>query len=306
MGFVGKLQQLRDDLLDATITQGFGPTDVSLEPRWMGFPHFHKGIDYVLRGGRGANVRSAASGIIEHAGWYNGYGNAIIVSAPNGYTYLYGHMDSLRNASTGQLRQVGEAIEAGDVIGQMGSTGASTGPHVHLQVMDSSGTPVDPTGARDPQGRLRVDAWQNTDVRKLFGELYHVLGFGGGYLGNAQIDNPPSPTQRSFAPEPTPLPTAASDYGDPTNYPPSGTQDPPGSGGTPPAGTGQPVDWLPTPGGLLTGGLQGVISQGPALERQIGPAIFVGVLAFLLLLVGILALVRKPAVEAVKAAAVAG
>ena len=86
---------------------------------------FHPGLDF--RGRLGAPVYAAAKGVVSFAGQMRGYGNCIEIDHGNGLKTRYAHMSRL-NA------HVGEAVGAGNVIGAIGSTGRSTGPHLHFEV----------------------------------------------------------------------------------------------------------------------------------------------------------------------------
>ncbi|MBD3754008.1 MAG: M23 family metallopeptidase [Gammaproteobacteria bacterium] len=88
---------------------------------------FHRGIDY--RGEAGANVIATANGVIEYAGYSknSGFGNLIIVSHANGFKTHFGHLSRL-DVKTGQY------VRKGDVIGGIGSTGLSSGNHLHYEV----------------------------------------------------------------------------------------------------------------------------------------------------------------------------
>lgn len=88
------------------------------------------GVDY------GTPVHAADSGVVVEAGWISGYGYAVIIDHGNGLSTLYGHNEAL-NVSSGQ------SVSQGQVIAYAGSTGNSTGPHVHFEVR-SNGDPVDP------------------------------------------------------------------------------------------------------------------------------------------------------------------
>ncbi len=88
--------------------------------------HFHHGVD--LAGKAGDVVEVVASGLVTWAGKKGGYGNLLEVDHRNGYITRYGHNDKL-------LVKVGELVKQGQVIATMGSTGRSTGPHVHFEVL---------------------------------------------------------------------------------------------------------------------------------------------------------------------------
>ncbi|MEP6616316.1 MAG: M23 family metallopeptidase [Ginsengibacter sp.] len=85
----------------------------------------HKGLD--IKGPYGAEVKAMAKGKVEFAGTKGGFGNCIILKHGNGFETLYGHLSKIRVS-------VGQDIEIGDQIGNIGSTGRSTGPHLHYEV----------------------------------------------------------------------------------------------------------------------------------------------------------------------------
>ena len=86
---------------------------------------FHPGIDYPNP--TGTPVFSAGQGTILFAGWKTGYGKFIEIDHGNGLVTRYGHLSKI-------LVRVGQRINAGDLIGKVGSTGRSTGPHLHFEV----------------------------------------------------------------------------------------------------------------------------------------------------------------------------
>ncbi len=86
---------------------------------------FHAGLD--IDGERGDVVAAPANGIVSKAGWEGGYGNMIEIDHGNGLTTRYGHL------SRGDV-QVGDTIQRGQLIGLIGSTGRSTGPHLHYEL----------------------------------------------------------------------------------------------------------------------------------------------------------------------------
>jgi murein DD-endopeptidase MepM/ murein hydrolase activator NlpD len=127
------------------VSQGFGPTDFSLEPpityNGVFYPHFHTGFD--IAAPRDTPIGAAADGVVVLAtsslnsnGQYVGYGNYVLINHGNGFYTLYGHMDQL-------LVSTGQVVHRGQVIGLLGSTGWSTGPHVHFEIR-VNGKPVDP------------------------------------------------------------------------------------------------------------------------------------------------------------------
>lgn len=115
-----------------SIGRGFG-----LDPNACSFCSTnHKGID--LGHGRGTHIYAAGPGTVTHAGRYGGYGNAVVIDHGGNLISLYGHM------GYGTLTvRVGDTVKAGIQIGQEGSTGNSTGPHVHFELR-KSGVAFDP------------------------------------------------------------------------------------------------------------------------------------------------------------------
>jgi murein DD-endopeptidase MepM/ murein hydrolase activator NlpD len=110
-----------------TITQNFGPTGLSLEPSYEGYAHFHQGLD--IANSMYTPISAADNGTVIFSGWSNsGYGFCVQIDHGNGLVTLYGHMAQQPSVS------VGETVTAGEAIGKMGSTGASTGPHTHFAV----------------------------------------------------------------------------------------------------------------------------------------------------------------------------
>lgn len=86
---------------------------------------FHEGMDFTAP--IGTDIYSTGYGTIQSAGWQQGYGNCVQVNHGYGYLTLYGHMSAIKV-------RVGQSVKRGDVIGLVGSTGKSTGPHLHYEV----------------------------------------------------------------------------------------------------------------------------------------------------------------------------
>ena len=108
------------------ITQPFGPSDVALEPALGPYRHFHYGVD--ISAPLGTPVGAAADGVIVAVGHSSvGYGNYVVISHGGGIATLYGH---LLDTSV----RVGQQVVQGQQIGHEGSSGFSTGPHVHFEV----------------------------------------------------------------------------------------------------------------------------------------------------------------------------
>jgi murein DD-endopeptidase MepM/ murein hydrolase activator NlpD len=116
--------------VDAEITSGFG---YRMHPI-LGYQKFHSGIDFGAD--EGTTIRAAAAGVVIYAQWYGGYGNAVILDHGGGITTLYGHTQGFYVAE-------GDKVQKGQPIAAVGSTGLSTGPHVHFEVRQN-GEPIDP------------------------------------------------------------------------------------------------------------------------------------------------------------------
>ncbi|ESA36323.1 peptidase m23 [Leptolyngbya sp. Heron Island J] len=114
------------------ITSGFGPR---VHPV-LGYRRFHAGVDFGAP--YGTRITAADSGKVIFAGWYGGYGNSVIIDHGDGLTTLYAHASRL-NVREGQTVTKGQSIAA------IGSTGLSTGPHLHFEVR-RNGNPVNPMG----------------------------------------------------------------------------------------------------------------------------------------------------------------
>lgn len=100
-----------------------------------GKPAWHSGIDFA--GKLGTKVHAVAAGVVVFAGPRSGYGNMVEINHGGGFVTRYGHHEKL-------LVKVGDIVKKGQVIGLMGSTGRSTGPHVHFEVF-KNGRVVDPS-----------------------------------------------------------------------------------------------------------------------------------------------------------------
>ena len=120
------------------ITSGFGKRN---DPFRGGLAH-HLGIDFDAN--TGDPVAAAAGGVVSFSGVKSGYGNVVEVDHGNGYRTLYGHNSRL-------LVRAGDIVRAGQTLARVGSTGRSTGPHVHFEV-HVNGRPVNPRRFLDKVG----------------------------------------------------------------------------------------------------------------------------------------------------------
>jgi murein DD-endopeptidase MepM/ murein hydrolase activator NlpD len=102
----------------------------------LGTSRLHTGWD--MNGACGEPIRAAAGGRVFFTGWKGGYGNAVMIDHGGGLSTLYAHQSTIAVS-------YGDRVAAGDVIGWVGTTGLSTGCHLHWEVR-VGGTPVDPSG----------------------------------------------------------------------------------------------------------------------------------------------------------------
>ena len=115
------------------LTSGFG---MRFHPI-LGYGRMHQGID--LAAPAGTPIVAASDGLVRFAGWHGGHGNYVQLQHGGGLTSGYGHMSRFVVAP-------GERVRQGQLIGYVGSTGLSTGPHCHFEVF-RNGVAIDPTGA---------------------------------------------------------------------------------------------------------------------------------------------------------------
>ncbi len=116
---------------DADYGKFIWPTEgprISEWTAWDGGYSGHKGLDIVSSSGYGAPIFAGASGVVTFAGSNWGFGNYIIIDHENGYQTLYGHCSALYVVT-------GQRVTQGEFIAALGSTGISTGPHVHFEVL---------------------------------------------------------------------------------------------------------------------------------------------------------------------------
>ena len=120
----------------AQISQGFGPSTYWFEPAYGQYPHFHTGIDMVEP--FGSPVYAADDGVVALVGSSSsGYGNYVVIAHSGGLDTLYGHLSTA-------VVTVGQVVTQGQPVGLEGSSGNSTGAHLHFELRINQ-TPVDPT-----------------------------------------------------------------------------------------------------------------------------------------------------------------
>jgi murein DD-endopeptidase MepM/ murein hydrolase activator NlpD len=132
---------VRKPVADGIMRSGFGLRRHPI----LGYTKMHTGVDWA--GASGTPVYAAGNGVIEKEGWESGYGKFILIRHNNGYETAYGHMSAFARGvdEGGQVRQ-------GQLIGFMGSTGLSTGSHLHFEIR-VNGRFVDPMRIKLPRGR---------------------------------------------------------------------------------------------------------------------------------------------------------
>ena len=112
--------------MSGAITSGFGP-------RWG---RMHEGLD--IAGSSGTPIAAAATGTVISAGWSGGYGQLVVLDHGNGLSTAYAHLSSISVS-------IGQTVPQGSAVGGMGTTGNSTGVHLHFEVRVNGGA-VDPLG----------------------------------------------------------------------------------------------------------------------------------------------------------------
>jgi murein DD-endopeptidase MepM/ murein hydrolase activator NlpD len=133
---------VRKPVSDGNITSGFGGRNHPL----LGYDKMHTGVDW--GSSTGTPVFAAGNGVIDKVGWEGGYGKYIRIRHANGYETAYGHMSAFARSM-----EAGMKVRQGQVIGYVGSTGLSTGAHLHFEIL-INGRFVDPMKVRLPRGRV--------------------------------------------------------------------------------------------------------------------------------------------------------
>jgi murein DD-endopeptidase MepM/ murein hydrolase activator NlpD len=128
----------------------------------LGYERMHKGVD--LAAAFGSPIVAAADGRVVSAGWHGGYGNQVAIAHGEGMQTTYGHMSRI-------AAYAGEIVQRGQVIGYVGSTGLSTGPHLHFEVT-KDGRAVNPLSARLANGPATL---QGEKLVQFHSELRQIL-----------------------------------------------------------------------------------------------------------------------------------
>ena len=116
----------------ARLSSGFGNRRHPI----LGYRRAHKGVDFAAP--RGTPIKAAGDGVVERANRYGGFGNYVRIRHANGYKTAYAHLNGFARGM-----RAGKRVRQGDIIGYVGTTGRSTGPHLHYEV-HLNGTAVNP------------------------------------------------------------------------------------------------------------------------------------------------------------------
>lgn len=131
---------MRTPIDGARISSGFGKR---MHPI-LGYTKFHAGVDFAAP--KGTPIYAAGDGVVKIAGWVNGYGNFVELGHANKYETAYGHMSAFARGIRPGVR-----VRQGQVIGYVGTTGRSTGPHLHYEI-HIAGKKVNPLGVKMATG----------------------------------------------------------------------------------------------------------------------------------------------------------
>jgi murein DD-endopeptidase MepM/ murein hydrolase activator NlpD len=132
---------VRKPVNNAIMRSGFGGRRHPI----LGYVKMHTGVDWATP--YGTPIFASGNGVVEKAGWEGGYGKYVRLKHNNGYETAYGHMSAFAKGL-----EVGKRVRQGQVIGFVGSTGVSTGAHVHYEIL-VNGRFVDPMRIKLPRGR---------------------------------------------------------------------------------------------------------------------------------------------------------
>lgn len=160
---------LRKPIADGELRSGFG---MRYHPI-MRYSKMHTGIDWANR--IGTPILAAGNGVVTKAGWSSGYGKHTEVQHANGYVTTYSHQS---NFASGIVP--GARVRQGQVIGYLGSTGLSTGPHLHYEVL-VNGNFVNPMKIRVPRGR-ELQGTTLVEFRRQRDEIRGLIEKAGGTL----------------------------------------------------------------------------------------------------------------------------
>ena len=174
---------LRTPVDGARVTSGFG---MRMHPL-LGYTRMHQGIDFGVP--TGTPVYAAGDGVVEEARWAGGYGRWMKLRHSGGWETAYGHL-------SGWVVHAGAHVHQGQVIAYSGSTGESTGPHLHYEVI-KAGVKINPKGANAPGGTVLA----GRELAAFRSEKAHIDALlsdaptGGARLAKADFPRTPNPGQ---------------------------------------------------------------------------------------------------------------
>jgi murein DD-endopeptidase MepM/ murein hydrolase activator NlpD len=140
-GWSGKRLLMRTPIDGARLTSSYGLRRHPI----LGYTKMHKGVDFGAP--TGTPVMAAGHGVIEKAEWFGGYGRYVQVRHANSYATAYAHLSRFARGI-----KAGARVRQGQVIGYVGTSGRSTGPHLHYEVM-ANAKQINPMGVKIPTGR---------------------------------------------------------------------------------------------------------------------------------------------------------
>jgi murein DD-endopeptidase MepM/ murein hydrolase activator NlpD len=106
------------------ISSSYGKRDSPFSGKWT----FHSGVD--ISASSGTPIRATADGVVSYSGWTQDSGYLVVIEHGRGFSTAYAHNKS-------NLFKIGQKVKRGDIIGYVGSTGRSTGPHVHYEIWEN-------------------------------------------------------------------------------------------------------------------------------------------------------------------------
>lgn len=157
-GKSGKRLLMKTPIDGARLSSGFGMRKHPV----LGYSKMHKGVDFAAA--KGTPIYAAGDGVIEKAGPFSSYGNYILIRHSGGYKTAYAHMQRYAKGM-----RAGKRVKQGEVIGYVGSTGRSTGPHLHYEVL-VGGKQVNPANLNMAGGVELVGA----DMKRFKAEVTRV------------------------------------------------------------------------------------------------------------------------------------
>jgi murein DD-endopeptidase MepM/ murein hydrolase activator NlpD len=172
-----KKSLLRTPVNGASVTSKFGMRRHPV----LGYTKMHKGIDFGAP--TGTPIYAAGDGIIEYAGFFGGYGRYVRIKHGNNYSSAYGHMSRISKQSA-----VGARVEQGDVIGYVGTSGVSTGPHLHFEVLKNGGQ-INPLKVSSFNSNEKLQGKQLANFKEYVGRINGYLSKAGGSKTDSSSTN---------------------------------------------------------------------------------------------------------------------